>query len=335
MYECAGTRLGEGAVESDGDLDHANMAPGGGWRGRAHRPDGGAGVCQAPRRMRATVVIPTYKRAERLRALLECLTHQEGGALARVVVCDDGSPDHTGEVARSFEGRLPLEYAWQEDLGFRAGQARNLGISRAIGEVVVFVDDDVLVRPDFVAEHVRAHERQGSGKSVALEVPITAHETPWVYVYSCNFSVTRGHEELRFDEGFSGWGMEDTELGYRLYHAGYGIVDTDAARVLHVEDPAPRDPFRCEVRQLPPSYDSYVRNAVYFMDKHPHDEVLRGFVRQDLRWYVQDELGRWVKNGYANDVDAVIALCRQQNAARQIAERTATEGSNEDLRESA
>ncbi len=304
--------------------------------------------------MRATVVIPTYRRAERLRALLECLTHQHGEHLARVVVCDDGSPDHTREVAQSFEGRLPLVYAWQEDQGFRAGQARNLGIARALGDAVIFVDDDVLVRPDFVSQHLAAHAAAGPGHSVAigyrhrterfdggvppleiilaaerddrlieLEVPVTQHPTPWVYVYSCNFSVTLGGAELFFDEGFSGWGMEDTELGYRLWRAGYAIVEADGARVLHVEDPAPRDPFRCEIRALPPSYDSYVINAVYFMDKHPEDTVLRDFVRSDLRWYVLDEHGRWVKNGYANDVDFVIARCREQlRAARRVAEPT-------------
>lgn len=301
--------------------------------------------------MRATVVIPTYNRAERLRALLSCLTHQEGDALARVVVCDDGSSDDTAEVARSFEGRLPLVYAWQEDRGFRAGQARNMGIARAVGDVVIFVDDDVLVRPDFVLRHLDAH---GDGRTLTvaigyrhridrfdgevptleqvlaaerddrlteLSTPIGEHPTPWVYVYSCNFSVTLGGPELWFDEGFCGWGMEDTELGYRLFRAGYRIVEAIDARALHVEDPSPRDPFRCEVRALPPSYDTYVRNAVYFMDKHPDDPVLREFVRNDLRWYVLDERGRWVKNGYANDVDAVITRCREQLRAMRAPER--------------
>lgn len=295
--------------------------------------------------MNATVVIPTYRRPERLRALLECLTAADHH-LARVVVCDDGSGDATGEVARSFESRLPLVYAAQEDLGFRAGQARNLGIERAIGDVVIFVDDDVLVRPDFVRQHVEAH-RAVPGPSVAigyrhrtpafdgsvpsrddvleaerddrlqeLDGPVGNHPTPWVYVYSCNFSVSLGGPELRFDDGFSGWGLEDTELGYRLWQSGYTIVEADEARVLHVEDPAPRDPFRCEVRELSPTYDTYVQNAVYFMDKHPDDEALRDFVRNDLRWYVLDERGRWVKNGYANDVDVVITRCREQLAVR-------------------
>lgn len=295
--------------------------------------------------MRATLVIPTYRRPDRLRALLQCLTHQSD-ALARVVVCDDGSGDATEEVARSYASRLPLVYAWQEDRGFRAGQARNLGIDHAIGDAVIFLDDDVLVRPDFVDAHLAAHAASDAEHRVVLgfrhrtvgferELPtweeivaserddriadldgvqVHEHPKPWIFVYSCNFSVSLGGPELRFDEGFSGWGLEDTELGYRLHHAGYAIFAAPDARVLHVEDPAPRDPFRCEERALPPSYDTYVRNAVYFMDKYPEDEELAAWIRGDIRWYVLDDDGRWVKNGFENDVDFVIARCREDRA---------------------
>ena len=296
--------------------------------------------------MKATLVIPTYRRSQRLRQLLECLVTQRGDALAEVIVCDDGSPDDTAAVVASFEGRLPITYRFQPDLGFRAGQARNLGIRAAAGDVLIFVDDDVLVAEDFVLEHVRAHAAQPQPSIVigyrhrafeppraqpTLEeiaagepddrvavlgtdgTPVRDHPRPWVYVYSCNFSVRAGTPELWFDEGFHGWGMEDIELGYRLWkHAQMPIVAAPRARVLHVEDPAPRDPFRCEERALPPGYDTYVRNAVFFMDRHATDADIADWVRSDLRWYVKDEAGRWVKNGVANDVDAVIARCRAE-----------------------
>lgn len=299
--------------------------------------------------MKATVVIPTYNRAERLGQLLACLTTQ-GEALARVVVCDDGSSDDTQAVARSFEDRLPLVYAWQENRGFRAGQARNLGIERAEGEIIVFVDDDVLVASDFIAQHVAAHAGAtrprlavGYRSRAFLNAPpatpiawddfddaepddrvsdlgprgegIATHPTPWLYVYSCNFSVRRGAELPRFDESFVGWGMEDLEYGYRLDKAGYELVPALGARVLHVEDAHPRDPFRCEVRTLEPTYDSYVKNAIHFMDKYPGDAVLAARVRADLRWYVRDEArGCWVKNGYQNDIEKVLTHHRRERA---------------------
>jgi hypothetical protein len=87
--------------------------------------------------------------------------------------------------------------------------------------------------------------------------------------------------------------------------------------VLHIEDPAPRDPFRCEVRSVAPVYDSYVQNAVYFMDKYADDQDLAELIRSDVRWYTRDEArGAWVKNGHANDVEAVIAHCRGERARR-------------------
>lgn len=291
--------------------------------------------------VKATLIVPTYNRAERLRALLTCATRQSAERLVRVVVCDDGSSDHTAEVVASFEGQLPIVHAHQPDLGFRAGQARNMGIERAIGDVAIFADDDVLFAPDFVEAHLAAHEaRRGACVALGLRYrkashtagmlvqqdidsgerddriadldgqSLEHHESPWSFVYSCNFSVTLGGPELYFDEGFEGWGMEDVELGYRLANAGYQVFEAPAARVLHIDDPAPRDPFRCEVIEVPASYDSYVHNAVYFLDKFPEDAAVAHYVRNDLRWFVQDEEGRWVKNGYENDVESVIANCR-------------------------
>lgn len=293
---------------------------------------------------KATVVIPTYNRAARLSELLECLT-QQGDELGRVVVCDDGSTDETATAVCSFTQRLPLVYAQQEHLGFRAGQARNLGIARAVGDVIIFVDDDVLVAPDFVSRHVAAHAgavrpRMAIGYRHRAFTPmhtldnledtepddrvgdlgsegqgIAGHPTPWFFVYSCNFSITRSSSPTpTFDEAFVGWGIEDLEYGYRLHKAGYEAVAV-GARVLHIEDAVPRDPFRCEVRTIEPVYDSYVRNAIYFMDKYPDDKVLAERVRTDLRWYMRDEAqGRWVKNGHANDIEVVLAAVREERA---------------------
>lgn len=299
----------------------------------------------------ATVVIPTFNRARHLGRLLGCLAAQSGSTVARVVVCDDGSTDDTEATARSYESSLPVTYCRQENRGFRAGQARNMGLARAVGDAVIFLDDDLLVAHDFVASHLAAHrgaerprvaigyrhrtfhierERPSRAEIEASEADdrvevlgpdghgVTRHATPWFFVYSCNFSVSLATKPPRFDEAFVGWGMEDIEYGYRLHHEGYEVVAAPTARALHLEDPRPRDPFRCEVRELPPTYDSYVRNSIYFMDKYPHDAALSALIRQDMRWYVRDESrGAWVKNGYANDVDAVLAWCRREREQRR------------------
>lgn len=301
--------------------------------------------------LRATVVIPTYNRPHLLARLLGCLTHQTGEAVAEVLVCDDGSSTDTNSVMEPYYGRIPgLRRLWQDDLGFRAGQARNMGIKEAKGDVVIFVDDDVLLSTGFVESHLKLH--QPGGRQVVLgfrhrsRVPpadtcptldemvlgdpddrieplgldgdlLPQSDTPWFYVYSCNFSAPR-LPELWFDEDFEGWGMEDVELGYRLFFAGYKIAVQPSARVLHVEDPMPRDPFRCVERGLQPHYDTYVHNMVRFINKYPGDGRLRELLSAELRWYVRDGTdSHWVKNGEENSVEEVMHRVHRLEASHR------------------
>jgi glycosyltransferase involved in cell wall biosynthesis len=114
-----------------------------------------------------SVVIPTYNRCEMLRRTLWTLARQ---GLPRedyeVIVADDGSSDATADAVRSFHGDLDLTYHFQEDLGFRAAQARNAGARAARGEVLVFMDTGTLAGPDMLAAHLDAQKRRPDGLAV-------------------------------------------------------------------------------------------------------------------------------------------------------------------------
>jgi len=304
---------------------------------------------------RASIIIPTYNRQELLSRQLLCLSKQQGDFIEEVLVCDDGSSTDTAATLEPFRSRLPgLTLLRQEDRGFRAGQARNMGILAARGEVLLFIDDDLLLPSNFVAAHVTAHleRRNGSpsrrivigfrhrASGIEGEIPtmeeilsscpddrvehigpegleVLSHPHPWFFVYSCNLSVTREPSTVWFNEDFVGWGMEDTELGYRLVREGFQVVSQPKARVLHIEAHLPRAPFRCEERELKPQYDSYVQNAVQFIDTYPDDTELAMLLTSELRWYVRDEEGQhWIKNGFENDADAVVAEARRIRANR-------------------
>jgi len=106
----------------------------------------------------ATVVIPTYNRAELLRQTLVGLTRQDCADF-EVVVVDDGSRDDTERVVAAFTGRLEISYRFQEDLGCRVAAARNAGIRAARGEVCVFLDDGMLPSTRLVRSHLEVHRR--------------------------------------------------------------------------------------------------------------------------------------------------------------------------------
>lgn len=87
-----------------------------------------------------SIIIPTYNRAEKLRRALESVSLQTYGDF-EVIVCDDGSTDHTREVADSYSGKMTVVYDWEENWGGPA-RPRNNGLKKARGEWVCFLDAD-------------------------------------------------------------------------------------------------------------------------------------------------------------------------------------------------
>jgi glycosyltransferase involved in cell wall biosynthesis/peptidoglycan/xylan/chitin deacetylase (PgdA/CDA1 family) len=101
-----------------------------------------------------SVIIPTYNRAERLRACLEALSRQTQPTTDfEVIVVVDGSTDGTREMLAHLNSPYPLNVIWQENSGQCA--ARNRGIEAARGRYCLFIDDDIIADPKLVAEHLR------------------------------------------------------------------------------------------------------------------------------------------------------------------------------------
>ena len=89
-----------------------------------------------------SVIIPTYNRADLIRAALDSVFAQEFKGY-EVIVVDDGSTDSTREILESYDNRIRL--FTQGNKG--PGAARNLGLEHATGEYVTFLDSDDLWFP--------------------------------------------------------------------------------------------------------------------------------------------------------------------------------------------
>ncbi len=89
--------------------------------------------------------------------------------------------------------------------------ARNYGLKLAIGEVIIFCDDNVIPSCNFIENHV-----QGCNMSFSKEALIKA----------------RG-----FDEQYRGsTRLEETDLCLRIRRAGYKIVFDPKAELIHLKD---------------------------------------------------------------------------------------------------
>jgi glucosyl-dolichyl phosphate glucuronosyltransferase len=95
---------------------------------------------------RASVIIATYRRPEMLAGCLDRLLADGSATDREILVVDNGSGDDTSDVVHACGARAS-ETLIRFVVEPRAGQvhARNRGVAEARGEILFFLDDDMLV----------------------------------------------------------------------------------------------------------------------------------------------------------------------------------------------
>lgn len=202
-----------------------------------------------------SVVIPTFGRPGPLTACLQGLsTLHTSRDRFEVVVSDDGSPFSLEPVVSRCRERLQITLLTRANRGPAA--ARNHGAAHARGKYLVFLDDDCVPRPDWLA---RLEERFAKtpdrliGGGIVNALPANAFSTAtqlitsYVYGYfdrgpksyyfftTSNFAVpAAAFRELGgFSEAFPLPAGEDYDFCHRWQHAGMRTVYAAEAVVLH------------------------------------------------------------------------------------------------------
>lgn len=113
--------------------------------------------------MRASVIVTTRDRAPLLEDCLRSILADRSRAIRELVVVDNASSDATAEVVRDAAAgaAVPVRYVREERLG--QSHARNAGAKAARGEILVFTDDDVVVREGWVDALVRGFDDPAVG----------------------------------------------------------------------------------------------------------------------------------------------------------------------------
>jgi glycosyltransferase involved in cell wall biosynthesis len=181
-----------------------------------------------------SVIIPVYNAENTLGACLRAV----GASRFRdfeLIVADDGSTDRSAEVARSFPCTL---VSLQTNAGPAA--ARNAGVAHSSGELLFFLDADVLVAPQALGEVVRQMSEHPDRDAVFGSFAGQAAAPGFFSDYkNLLHHYTHQHsrcEAATFCGGFGAirrdvflalggfdprWRfLEDVELGYRLHRAG-------------------------------------------------------------------------------------------------------------------
>jgi len=199
-----------------------------------------------------SVIVPAYN-AERVLPL--CLEGLKASAVApcEIIVVDDASTDRTAQIAEEYGARV-LRMSLQSG----PGAARNRAAEVAAGEILLFVDSDVVVKPDIIGR-IAADLALGSEYAAVFgsydEEPAERNFLSQYKNLQHYFVHQLGNEEaatfwagcgavLRdvflelggFDlERYPIPSIEDIELGYRLRAAGHRILLDKSVKAKHLK----------------------------------------------------------------------------------------------------
>lgn len=204
--------------------------------------------------MKISVVIPTHNRADALDLTLSHLARQELDAPWEVIVSNNRSTDDTDQVVGRRSFPVPLQLVHEQTPGPAA--TRNTGARHANGDYLLFMDNDILVEPDFLRRHLNAlenhpgcwvvgqvvnlpeQERTPFGRFRKSFFPFTppgepASETE--AITGQNVSLPRANFEALggFDESFFVASGEDRELLLRAKQQGIKLILDPGIVVLH------------------------------------------------------------------------------------------------------
>ena len=208
-----------------------------------------------------SVIIPTCNRADTLIRTLSSIERQNPpGVDFEVIIVDDGSKDSTARQVEDFRKntKINLRYYYQDNSG--PASARNSGVEKAKGDIILFCGDDSIFDKDIMRQHYACHRNNSNGGAVLGMVLWDEAVNPsdfmrflspkgpqfhyhtirnifdakFNHFYAINISLSRKWlEGVKFDAGFKMAAFEDIEVGLALEKKGLKIVYNKDAKIYH------------------------------------------------------------------------------------------------------
>lgn len=260
--------------------------------------------------MKYSFVIPTYNNKENLINSLEALAYLDYPLEAfEVIVVDDGSSDGLIPAIADFQRRISMKTVrLQRDANSCRSRARNRGWKIASGAVVVFVDSDIIIQPDYLKQLDRYFTSADDCMVIGTRINALAKVHPRNIADGSLFEAIKfspeGYEALDYRymtfsaQSFNGRAIPDAWLhayscnlaaprrwlaasgGFDEHIVDWGLEDVElayrlSALGLHLNI----NPHLVVVHQNPGHRDDvaigkariegYLGNIRYFLDRHP------------------------------------------------------------------
>lgn len=244
----------------------------------------------------ASVILPYYNQFDEIEQVLKGFSNQSlSKSKYEIIIVDDGSLIPIYEIVHNYARIMKIIYV-RQSLNKGRSYTRNHGVHYAQGEVLIFNDADRIPDYDFIEQHIKALSMNnmisiGSIKEIYLPVSQikddfrnfardsiyfskvkhlfdeygnTDSSVPWIATFSGNMALKKALINDFFDIGFSTWGFEHFEFGYRLYENNFKFILNYSAINYHIAHH--RDNMYYE-NNIQMSFE-------YFYSKHTNIDVL-------------------------------------------------------------
>ena len=226
--------------------------------------------------LRLSLIICTKDREAILRQTLATV-FQQTHLPDEIIIVDDGALDQGQITGLIQQHQIPCHYVRKATPGLAA--SRNLGIQHAQGDLILFLDDDVLLEPGYIAAMldlfdtdpagqiggatgtlqidyaagVRAFLRffcldgttpgmiLPSGSGILVRQGEITRTMPVQWLSGCNMIYRRQvFADFHFDQRLGSYGWgEDRDFSYRVGQR-YRLMATPDARLIHLKEPSGR-----------------------------------------------------------------------------------------------
>lgn len=197
---------------------------------------------------KVSVVVPMYNSSKHIEKCLDGILNQTLKDL-EVVLVDDCSTDDTISKAEKY----PFKIIKLKE-NSRVSKARNCGVENTSGEIIIFVDADVVLAPDsieMVISNMSKPDTDVVCGNYTADIPKAnffsqflnlfvvyrySHPPEFVnFIFSCFFAIKR--TAYKSVEGFNEemFYYEDVEIGYKLTKRGYHIRLNPIIEVTHLK----------------------------------------------------------------------------------------------------
>ncbi len=202
-----------------------------------------------PTRSLVSVIVPVHNSARYIPKCLGAINKSDYDQIELIVV-DDGSRDDSASLAESL-GAIVLKL----DTNSGQARARNIGAQKANGNILVFIDSDVVIQPTTITQIVESFQANPQVVALFGSYDQNPPEQNFVSQYR-NLFHHYTHQNANpdavtfwtgcgaiyrdlfldlggFDESY--YAMEDIELGYRIHQSGKKILLDKNLLVTHLK----------------------------------------------------------------------------------------------------